>query len=59
MRRPTLKFMDRIWISPATLPVKMPVGLSHIDSDLCWCEPIVEIDENGDEVLVHTQVTWN
>jgi len=53
-----LKLTDRIWISPA-VSVEMPVGLNHIDSDYCWCEPIIEVDDNGEEVLVHRQVTWN
>ena len=59
MRRPTLRLIDRIWIAGAMLPVEMPVGLSHIDSGCCWCEPIVEPDESGDEVILHMQVTWN
>jgi hypothetical protein len=25
---------------PAVVPVEMPVGLTHLDSDLCWCDPI-------------------
>ena len=44
---------------PALVPVEMPVGLTHLDSDLCWCDPIVEADENGEHVLLHRQVTWN
>ena len=43
----------------ALVPVEMPVGLTHLDSDLCWCEPIVEVDEDGRHVLLHRQVTWN
>ena len=53
-----MKLTDRIWTSPAG-PVEMPVGLNHIDSDYCWCEPMIEVDDNGEEVLVHRQVTWN
>lgn len=33
--------------------------LVHIESQLCWCDPIVEIDEYGEEVLVHQDVTWH
>jgi hypothetical protein len=44
---------------PALVPVEMPVGLTHLDSDLCWCDPIVEVDENGRHVLLHRQITWN
>jgi hypothetical protein len=25
----------------------MPIELNHLDSDFCWCDPIVEVDENG------------
>ena len=38
--------MDNL-ICRALLPVEIPVGLTHLDSDLCWCDPIVEVDENG------------
>jgi hypothetical protein len=44
---------------PATVLVEMPVGLKHLDSDFCWCDPIIELDENGQEAVLHRQVTWN
>ena len=44
---------------PALVLVEMPVGLTHLDSDLCWCDPIVEVDEDGEHVLLHRQVTWH
>ena len=44
---------------PAVVLVEIPVGLTHLDSDLCWCDPIVEVDEDGEHVLLHRQVTWN
>ena len=50
--------MDNL-ICHALLPVEMPIGLTHLDSDLCWCDPIVEVDENGEHVLLHRQVIWN
>ena len=50
--------MDNL-IFPALLPVEMPVGLTHLDSDLCWCDPIVEANEDGEHALLHRQVTWN
>jgi hypothetical protein len=40
-------------------PVGMPIGLTHLDSEFCWCEPIVETDESGEEVVIHRQVSWN
>jgi hypothetical protein len=50
---------NRTWFSPAVVPVKMPIGLKHLESDFCWCDPIAEIDEGGEIVVVHRQVTWN
>ena len=50
--------MDNL-IFPALVPVEMPVGLTHLDSDLCWCDPIVEVDEDREQVLLHRQVTRN
>ena len=52
-------FVNPTWFSPALAPVEMPVGLSHIDSDFCLCDPIVEVEDNGQEVVLHRQVTWN
>jgi hypothetical protein len=46
-------------ICQTVAPVEMPVGLTHLDSDLCWCDAIVEVDEDGEHVLLHRQVTWN
>ena len=46
------------WLFPV-LPIEMPVGLMHLDSDLCWCDPIIEVDDNGEEVVFHRQVIWN
>lgn len=47
------------WVARANVPVEMPIGLRHVDSQICWCDPIVEVDEHGKEVLLHRQVTWN
>jgi len=33
--------------------------LTHLDSAFCWCDPMVEVDEDGQEVVVHKEVTWN
>jgi hypothetical protein len=33
--------------------------LRHVDSNLCWCEPIVESDDDGTEVIIHREITWN
>ena len=52
-------FVNRTWFAPAVVPVEMPVGLNHLDSDFCWCDPMVEVDDKGQEVVLHRQVTWN
>jgi hypothetical protein len=63
-----LEYLDReisvtsatpTWLFPALAPVEMPVGLLHLDSALCWCDPISEVDETGKEVVFHRQVIWN
>lgn len=35
-------------ISPAVAVEEMPVGLQHLDSQSCWCDPLIETDANGD-----------
>jgi hypothetical protein len=52
-------FVNPTWFYPALPPVEIPIGLNHLDSDFCWCDPIVEVDENGQEAVLHRQVTWN
>jgi hypothetical protein len=52
-------FENRTWFLPGSAPVDMPIGLNHLDSDFCWCDPIVEVDENGKQVVLHKQVTWS
>ena len=47
------------WFLPAVSSVEMPIGLNHLDSDFCWCDPIIEADENKQELVLHRQVTWN
>ena len=56
---PDVMEVNRTWLYPAALPVEMPVGLHHLDSDLCWCDPIIEADGRGAQVVLHRQVTWN
>jgi hypothetical protein len=54
-----LIFVNRTWFYPGVVPVQMPIGLNHLDSDFCWCDPSIEVDEEGQEVVLHRQVTWN
>jgi len=58
-RKPTLLFLNSTSLFPAIVQVELPVGLNHLDSDLCWCDPIIEVDEIGEEVVLHRQVCWN
>jgi hypothetical protein len=57
--RETFLSVKQTLISPIIAPVDIPIGLSHIDSDFCWCDPIVALDENGQEAVIHREVTWN
>ncbi|MGH7929713.1 MAG: hypothetical protein ACREQV_18175 [Candidatus Binatia bacterium] len=52
-------YVNQTWLYPASVPVDMPVGLKHLDSDFCWCDPANEVDEDGNEDVLHRQVTWN
>jgi hypothetical protein len=33
--------------------------LAHVESELCWCDPLVERDEYDQKVVVHKDVTWH
>ena len=33
--------------------------LAHVESELCWCDPIVEMDEYCQKVVMHKEVTWH
>ena len=35
------------------------IQLAHIDSELCWCDPIIDFDEIGEQSVMHNDVTWN
>lgn len=53
-----MRLMDETdtWNEPAD---KTPLGLSHVDSNSCWCDPVVEVDGGGREVVVHREIIWN
>jgi hypothetical protein len=52
-------FINRIGTWPATSPAEKPIGLTHINSEFCWCDPIIEADEHGRTVVLHKEVTWH
>lgn len=54
-----MTFENRTWIGPLTVSAELPIGLSHTDSEACWCDPIIETDDEREEIVVHRQVTWN
>jgi hypothetical protein len=33
--------------------------LRHMESELCWCDPIIRTDEDGEALVIHREVTWN
>ena len=33
--------------------------LAHVESQFCWCDPVVEIDEYGQKIVVHIEMTWH
>ena len=54
-----MMFVNPTWFLPAVAPVGMPIGLNYLDSDFRWCDPIIDTDEKGQELVFHRQVTWN
>lgn len=52
-------FENQSWFYPTAVAAALPIGLNHLDSDFCWCDPVVEVDEYGKEVVLHKQVTWH
>ncbi len=52
-------YSNRTWFYPAAAPAEMPVGLKHLDSEFCWCDPLIDADGDGGEIVLHRQVTWN
>jgi hypothetical protein len=46
-----------VWRNPIWTEVASQ--LSHVESELCWCDPIVEMDEYGQKVVMHKAVTWH
>lgn len=54
-----MKEINHNWYLPPVAPVEMPIGLHHLDAPSCWCDPVVEIDEDGEEAVLHRHVTWN
>ena len=59
MRATTVMFVNCTWFAPTVVPLELPVGLKHLESDFCWCDPIVEVDGDRQEAVVHRQVMWN
>jgi len=54
-----MKFSEQLPIWNELSSIHVPNQLTHFDSDFCWCDPIVELDENGRPVVIHKEVTWN
>ena len=54
-----MKVQNSMWLFPSFIPVEMPVGLMHLESDICWCDPLLDVDDDGRQIVVHREVTWN
>ena len=52
-------FVNPTWFYPAVVPSELSIGLNHLESDFCWCDPIIDVDEDGREIVLHRHVTWN
>lgn len=39
--------------------VQTPVRLQHTDDEFCWCDPLVEADDDGEDTVIHREVVWN
>jgi len=51
--------IDPTWICREGTAADMATRPVHLDSASCWCEPLLEVDETGQEVVIHREVTWN
>jgi hypothetical protein len=45
------------WCNPNSTEVANQ--LAHVESELCWCDPIVEMNEYGQRIVMHKEVTWH
>jgi hypothetical protein len=54
-----MTFLKQPMMSSSSASIQLPKELSHIDSHFCWCDPIVELDEHGETLVMHKDVTWN
>jgi hypothetical protein len=47
-----LRWRDPIWTEATN-------QLAHVESESCWCDPLVEMDEYGQRIVMHREVTWH
>ena len=52
-RKPVTKRNERLERPNISLP------LPHIHSVWCWCDPTIDLKEDGDQFVIHKEVTWN
>jgi hypothetical protein len=45
------------WCDP--MRTEVANQLAHIESELCWCDSIVEINNIAKRSLSHKEVTWH
>jgi hypothetical protein len=46
-------FVNPTWFLSAAAPVELPMVPNHLDSDFCWCDPIIKANGNGREIVLH------
>jgi hypothetical protein len=61
----TVLFVNPKWFVPAMAPVEMPIGLNHLHSAFCWCDPIIDTDNSVDSIpslcgrCANLESSWN
>jgi hypothetical protein len=58
-RRTFLMFLNQPLRKRNPIGTEVANQLAHVESELCWCDPIVETDEYGQKVVMHKDVTWH
>src|SRR5437867_2100619 len=59
VRRTCLMFLNQRLGQREPIEAKRANHLAHVESQFCWCDPVVEIDEYGQKIVVHIEVTWH
>ena len=52
-------FLNQRFGTSHPIETKSETRLAHVESQSCWCDPIVEVGEYGEEIVLHKEVTWH